>query len=460
MSRLDRMPLREAISIINKLYESFGLKSMILLRDNEWINLVTVITLTRRTVKDLSNEYRLLEERLGKLDYDNFKIIIQARPIEEFNDTVTEIGKGYLKIGDLHTKLLSQKVSEFINERITRSSYVLRVGEYTEYDCYGLKLDMEDTPINLLSYNGISASELGVQNFNDLSRSWLGLERLETSINVHLIIPIYATVTGIQYKGGNEINATLKMHQRFLDESKIWVIRKGPGDYAPILERSKYDVRSCEKAIQDGFIYVSLIHNFSDLGSDDVIIVDILHDDLGLLEEQIMRMRNFTKKVLDPFSQTFTLFDAGKKIEEHLLNPRDDEDFVAAFSWLLEMIDIQSIRLGRDEVVRENKTQKGSADIIAYDSNSNNLLAIDCTLGVPSEPKIDRIKNTADYISRMITFSVKAVIVTSRKSPAAKDQAKRYNVKMLDNTDLEELIGFYKRGKQYLPRAKRIVLED
>jgi len=457
MSSLNEKSLREVMSTISKLYESFGLK-MILLKENEWINVVTVIDITRRKVEDLNNKYRSLEERLGKIDYGNFKIVFQARPISEFHDVVTELESGYLNVGDLHTKLLARKPQEMVDQKIRSSSYILRVGEHAEYSCYGMTLSMNDTPDRVLSNFGISASMLGVRDFDDLARSWLGLDSFRAAINIHFIIPIYATVTGIQYQGGNEIKATFKMDQRLFDDCIIWLTRKGEGDYAPILERTKYDIATCENVTQDGFVYTPLRHSFSALGPNDIICVDLFHDELGLLDRQEMRMADFAIQTPDPFSQTFALFDAGKNMENHLLNPKDEEDLVASFSWLLEMIDIRSLKLGRDEMVRENKTGKGSADIIAYDSESNKVLVVDCTIGVPLESKIDRIGNTAKYISRKITSPVKAVIISSAKCPAVKDQAQKYYVKILDNTDLEELIGFCKGGRKFRHRAKKIVL--
>jgi len=458
MSSFSRMSLREAMPIIRRLYESFGLKSMILLKDNEWINVVTVIDLTRRKVENLNNEYRFLEERLGKIDYNNFKIIFQARPISEIHDVITELENGYLRVGDLHTKLLAIKPQEIGDQKISRSGWLLRVGEYSEYHCYGVTLTMSDTPDHVLSNFGVSSSMLGVQDFDDLARSWLGLDSFRATINIHFIIPIYATVTGIQYQGGNEIKATLRVDQRLFNYCAIWLTRKGQGDYAPILERTKYDIASCENVTQDGFVYTLLRHGFSALGPNDRISVDFLHNELGLLDQQEMRMADFTMRTPEPFSQTFALFDAGKNLEKHLLDPKDQEDLVASFSWLLEMIDIRSLKLGRDERVRENKTEKGSADIIAYDSESNKVLVIDCTIGVPSESKIDKIRNTSNYIARRITFPVKTIIVSAAKSPAQKNQAQKYYVKILDNTDLEELINLYKKGKLYRPKAKMIVI--
>ena len=458
MSNFSKMSLRKAVPIISKFYESFGLKSMILLKDNEWVNVVTVIDLTRRKVEDLNNEYRFLEKRLGKLDYDNFKIILQARPISEIHDVVTELENGYLNVGDLHTKLLSRKPQEMVDRKISRSSHVLRVGEYAEYHCYGVTVSMDDTPDRLLSKFGISTAMLGVRDFDDLARSWLGLDSFRATINIHFIIPIYATVTEIQYQGGNEIKAMLRMDQRLFDDCTIWLARKGQGDYAPILERTKYDIKSCENVTQNGFVYILLRHSFSALGPNDRIFVDISHNELGLLDRQEMRIANFTMQTSDPFLKTFALFDAGKNIEKHLLNPKNKEDFVASFSWLLEMMDIRSLKLGRDETVRENKIGKGSADIIAYDSESNRVLVIDCTIAVPSESKIDKIKNTADLVSHKISFPIEAIIVTAAKSPAVKNKAIKYGVKILDNTDLEKLIGLYKRGKLYRPKAKMLIL--
>ena len=456
MSSLRKMTLKEAMPFINKLYESFGVKSVILSKDDEWVNVVTVIHLTRRKVEDLNDEYRFLEERLGKIDYDSFKIVFQARPISEFNRVVTELENGHLNIGELHTKLLVRDPKKTVDQTISDAGYVVRLGEYAEYKCYSVMLSMDDVPDRILSNFGISASVLGLRDFNDLARSWLGLDGFSFAINIHIIIPIYATVGEIRYQGGNEIKATLKMDHRLFDNSNIYLTRKGPGDRAPVLERKKYDVASCDNVPQNGFVYISLRHDFSAIGLSDVISVSLLHNELGMLDRQDMLVFEPTPKNSDPFSQTFALFDAGKNMEKHLLDPKDDEDLEASVSWLLEMMNIRSLKLGRDEAVRENKTEKGSADIIAYDPESRKMLVIDCTFGVPSGTKIDKIKNTADYISRKIMSPVKAVIVTAKKSATQKDVGRRSDVKIIDNTDLERLIGLYKKSKSY--PARKIIL--
>ncbi len=461
MSIFTKMKLGEAIPFVEKLFESFGIKSMIALKGNEWTNVVTIIYLTRRKVDDLNNEYRFLEKKLGKIDCDNFKIIFQARPIQEFRTVITELQDGHLKIGDIQTKLLAKDPQGIIDRRIGYFASIVQSGEYAEYNFYTVIEAMDDNPLMILSNSQISASSLGLRDFDELARSWLGLESFQSSTNICIIIPIYATVGEIQYQGGNEIKVTVKIDQRLLDNSHVWLTRSGQGDRAPILERSKYELASCDTVPQDGFIYATLPHKFSAIGLNDKLSVSLSNGELGFLARKEAWVYQFPSETSEPFLAAFVLFDAGKKMEEYLLNPKKAEDLVAAFSWLLEMIDVASLQLGRrDETVREDKASKGSADIIACyrESNASTILVIDCTMGVPDEPKIDKIKNTAEYISRKIGLPVKPLIVTSEKSVITKELGQKHSVKIIDNIDLDKMIGFFKKGHDH--PARQIILDN
>jgi len=460
MSTLTKMKLREAIPLAEKLFESFGIKSMIALKGNEWTNVVTIIQLTRRKVDDLNNEYRFLEERLGKIDYDNFKITLQAKPIQKFQTVVAELQSGFLKIGDIQTKLLAKNPPAIIDQGIGYVGCILRLGEYAEYDCYTVAINMDTDPYRFLLDSQISASSLGLRDFDELARSWLGLDSFQRSTNICMIIPIYATIGEIQYQGGNEVKVALKIDQRLFDNSHVWLTRSGQGDLAPILERRKYELASCDKVPQDGFIHTTIRHRFSSIGVSDKLSVSLSNSELDLLARKEGFVSQFPSEASDPFLKAFALFDAGKKMEEHLLNPKKAEDLVAAFSWMLEMIDVASLQLGRDETVREDAASKGSADIVACyrESNTRTILAIDCTTGVPGEPKIDKIKNTAEYLSRKIGLPVKAVIVTSQKSVMTKELGQKNSVKIIDHTDLDKMIGSYKKGNPYT--ARQVILSD
>ena len=202
------------------------------------------------------------------------------------------------------------------------------------------------------------------------------------------------------------------------------------------------------------------MHKFLAVNLNDKISVSLTNSELGEIIRTDGHVSQFPSEASDSFLKAFALFDAGKKMEEHLLNPKQHGDLVAAFSWLLEMINIAALQLGRDEPLREEKAEKGSSDIIACyrESNERTILAIDCTTGVPDEPKIDKIKNTAEYISRKIGLPIKPLIVTSQKSVMTKELGQKHAVKIIDNTDLEKMIGFYKKGHDY--PARQVILSD
>jgi hypothetical protein len=460
MSSFTKITLGEAIPQIEELFESFGIKSIIIKKGNEWMNVAIVIQLTRRKVDDLSNEYRFLEEKLGKIDEENFKIILQAKPVQDFNKVIKEIQTGYLKIGEISTKLSITNPEAIANQRIGYVGGLSPLGEYSEYTYYGVALGTESGLFNkTLPDLQVFASSMGFRDQDELVGSWLGLYSFFQLNTFYILIPIYAAVGEIQYQGGNEIKVTLKVDKKLIDNSNVWLTRSPQGDRAPIAERKMFELASSGNTLQDGFIYVTIRYNFSSIAVNDRIMVSLSNSKLDLLAKKEGWIQQFPNDASDPFLKVFSLFDAGQKMEEHLANPKKAEDLVAAFSWLLELINITALQLGRDEYVREEKAEKGSADIIGCfrESNSSVIFAIDCTIGVPDPNKIDKIKNTAEYLSRKIGFPVKAVIVTSENSSITKEQGQKHAVTIIDSTDLNKMIGFYKKGHPH--PARQILLE-
>jgi hypothetical protein len=459
MSSFMKMTLEEAIPQIEKLFESFGVKSIIIQRNNEWTSAATVIQLTRRNVDSLSAEYRYLEENLGKIDDNDFKITLQVRPIQEFKNVIKELQTGYLKIGEISAKILVNNFQAIASQRMGRGGFISRIGEYAEFEFYCVTMGMDQASFSsVLADLDAFVASMGFQDRDELVRSWLGLETFYQANTFSILVPVYATIGEIQYQGGNEIKVSLKVDERLFDSSHVWLTRSPQGDRAPIIERAKYELSSGDKVPQDGFFYITIRHRFASIGVNDKISVSLINRKLGLLFRKGGWAFQFPSEGSDPFLKVFSLFDAGKNMEDLLLHPKEPEDLVAAFSWLLEMIGITSLQLGQYESVREEKTEKGSADIIACyrESTSSSILAIDCTIGVPGEHKIDKIKNTAEYISRKIGIPVEAVIVTSEKSSTTKELGQKHSVKILDSTDLDQMIGFYKKGHAH--PARQIVL--
>lgn len=220
MSSLDRMTLETALPIIQKIYSSIAVKTMIFKENDEWVNLFTLILPTRRTKSDLNDEFINLEQRIGKIDFQNLKIIFQSHDIEVLSKIINEIEKGYLTIGELTTNFM-QDTSKIRQERFGRSSYHLRYGELSEYESYSMTSGIQKTVSNVLIEYGVSPRLFGLEDVNDISRSWFQVDAFSYGMTVLILIPVYSKVISILYEGGNTVQIELKIDQDIIKNSKL-----------------------------------------------------------------------------------------------------------------------------------------------------------------------------------------------------------------------------------------------
>jgi len=158
-----------------------------------------------------------------------------------------------------------------------------------------------------------------------------------------------------------------------------------------------------------------------------------------------------------PLLETYKLFEANEILDRNFENPNNDKDFELSVYWYLELIGFHTIKLEKGEIIRENKINKGSADILFYDNESKTMFAVDCTIGVPAADKIDKIRNTSNYISECYKFPVKPIIFTPKICTAVKSNAKENEVNIIDKEDIIILKQYFKNGYSYLPRARRFI---
>jgi len=152
---------------------------------------------------------------------------------------------------------------------------------------------------------------------------------------------------------------------------------------------------------------------------------------------------------LTPLLKAFNMFDAGKRMEKYLLEEKDDKKFESAVSWLLEILGFYAMKLDkiiRGESFREGETVVGSADILAYDSENDRVVVVDCTVGLPDAETLQGIANLAERL-RSTVVKCDAIVVTSEKAEVRKRDAVNLGVIVVDRTDLELITGFVKSGR-------------
>jgi len=452
------MTLKNAIPVIEKLYSSIAVKTLLLKIDEDWINLFTVILPTRRAKSDLIEEYDNLEKRIGKIDFENIKVKFEIRDIDDFFTIIDEIESGYLSLGDFHTKYV-QDTSKIKTEQFRHSAYHLRFGELSEYESYCVISGFQKTVGTSLIDHGISPRIFGLDNFDDVARSWFHVDGFNYAMTILIIIPVYAKIISLQYGGGEIINVDLKIDESIIKNSQLWVMRKGGRDRSPIIERKFYDVFSLKHIKNENFYFVHVDHKFQGINSNDVIEAMIQHDELGLIAKNDLRMEYLSRASEYPLLDAYKLFEASQMLKDNLEDPSDDKAFETAVCWFLELIGFHTIKLENGEIIRENGVNKGSADILFYDNELKTIFVVDCTIGVPPPNKIDKIKNTSNYISRSYNFPIKPIIFSPKLCSSVKTTAKEIDVKIVDLENILELKQIFQLGYLHLPRARRLITD-
>ena len=460
MSSLDLMQLSEALTSLKDNYQSFGIKTLIVYRNKEWINVYALLFLSKREIKNLIEENANDESRVGKIDLSNLKIIFQARDIEDLETVLNEIQTGYLKIGEINTRF-HYDTSNIMKQKFKKEHNLIKTGEMSEYEVYSLDIQGEVTPNQYLLNVGISPTVIGLQDFNDVARSWFKVDGFNYAISLKLIIPLYAKIISTRYDSPASIVVDIKIHETLLKETLIWIIRRMGINQREILNRSKYDAISLQSTNQDNFAYLTLTKSFEGLNTTNIIEVTLQHKKLGILHKHDLYMswieRERTERT-DLLIESFKLFDARALLESNLRNPANADDFETAISWLFQLFGYRTLHFNKSgERITEKLVIKSSADLIMYYIKENKLYCIDCTVTSPPSDKIDKIKHTSEYISRKINTPVTPLIISAIPCPSSKKQAKEVEVTILDYEDVQKLLEIYQNGPLHFPRIQNIM---
>ncbi len=150
--------------------------------------------------------------------------------------------------------------------------------------------------------------------------------------------------------------------------------------------------------------------------------------------------------------KALNLFDAGKKMESYLLDPKDDVRFEAGVSWLLEILGFRAFRLNKGshgEVLRvgDGQSEVRSADILVHDASKGGFSVVSCTIGMPTSEKRQKIRLTANEV-RTEMGNCEPIMVTSVDAgPTVTSEAKQESIVLIDRPKLVSIIELAKTGR-------------
>jgi hypothetical protein len=156
-----------------------------------------------------------------------------------------------------------------------------------------------------------------------------------------------------------------------------------------------------------------------------------------------------------PEFKQFKAFDFFKNGFEDL----KEHPQVKSSIWLLSLLDANPIPLGifdkdGEQIMKNGNKLNYSGDILAIFEGVP--IIVDCTVSVPNTQKIDKISNTAEYLTKTTGKRIIPLMISNQPGKAMRQEAYNNQVLLLDQTDISEILDLVLDNK--LIGAKQLFL--
>ena len=440
--------IKEIKEQLSGCYSSIEFCSLAIMGD-ELTNIATMIKFSNASI--LGDEIEVSGER-------RLKLIKGKLNFSSLDKILDDISKGKLKIGEWQIKFI--KNIDIPNIRFNLDSW--NYGEWPVLRYF----DSQNTV--QLDSDSIKKEcvEFGHTDIQNLVKYEVGNPTNENWCFFQLVAPIYSKIGEVKIDQGKLLVKVV--HNREIHPLMLTVEFVAFDSNKGVIQRYRVpDIAQKDNKMTETEKLFDM-PKFENLEKASIDI-KLLHRELGDIAREYKSLRETvldSEILLPPLFLALSLFKPKDRLYDMVIDPgsiekkdvkKDDRPqviFENAVCELLSAGGIPSIRLGEYEnLLAKNGNVKGSADIISYDTKNGILFVISCKTKMPDKNSVDSIFSTSQLVSSHLKkeiwgfgqiIEIRPIIITSQKSPALKEEAIKYGVRIIDSTALEELFKIVK----------------
>jgi hypothetical protein len=278
----------------------------------------------------------------------------------------------------------------------------------------------------LKSQIGDTVNEVGIAGLLDLP----SLQSVQSN-TVMIFFPLYCRRLSLQVREKGLNFAKIDIHRSLISSCRVDIEKLTKPKSVITIPMAHYNFKG------SGKMRLALVPLQKDVQVNDQFEVKVMHDPIGV----VLRFRIYGEDILkapyipDPLIDAFRMFNAKINFYDYLTSKSSEPKRVASTSWLLSMLGLNLIPLGlldreKDEKIISSRSQY-ACDILAF--NGRTLFAIDCTDTAPKPNKVDKIKNTSDYLMRAAKVTeVVPVIICGEDCPTVRSNARINGVMVIE----------------------------
>jgi hypothetical protein len=443
-------------------YKSIDLRIAAGKENDKWHNGLTVIRFSYESVEDLQSRIRERGSRIGEVKTDNFFISHHIIPFEEFNKLQSQLQQGKIKLGDAEIDFGRSVDLLSLQDRFpTRHQYTRKTEEWPFLEVF----------------NGDHSEIFRRENLEKEIRT-LGFTNVYDPINVLLEIgfgsgitfdivlhaPFYGIIQNVDFEG-QTAKIKVKFHEKVSDLI-LHVFLRERNHYETIKAKHSFDMdKSVIRELNGVFKLWKKEVELPNATVNDYLFVNLVHKELGEICDFSKSIEDFVKckkPSVTPMFSTFSRFCSEEEFKKHLVQPHKlkikgmgpEDVFERAILWLLSLSGLCSIKLDAYEKLREKETkvERGSVDILAHHKIKDQLFLVNCTIGIPKEEDIDRLKSIRKWFYEELfkgtNLQITPVIFSAeREVKLMKERGASSGIRVFDSEDIENILINIKNGR-------------
>jgi len=475
---LTSLLLKDVLKRMQGIYKTIDLRVACFRENVEWENALTAIRFSHLKATEVRDIYDGLRRKWGgKVDTPRLKVACQALPISKYSELTKELLEGTLSLKKLTVKFEGKRDIDSWNCNLTEYPHYLRKLEKWKTFEGAISTSTDIRP--KMQRVDSDAKSLGFADIYSCMNEWLQsqLSHLET-VDTIFSAPVYAIIDDVDVKDLTvkvKISSHIKMARSLhLDLLQL----KGRGFWGQSIEKTGELISTSRKHLIDeksvkldpSFLAYEANYEIPSWNLTDFPDARLIYDKVEILEidkkeeRALAKIKEGKAPATNPF---FWLFDRFCDYDE-LINQLKDPQGVAtekkcepskiferAVSWLLALCGLQAIKLDEYEKFKPKagKSEYDSVDIIVYSNEKSLIILSSCTTGLPKlnedVPRLlDLKKRLEEDLFKETSMKLAPVIFSSKRMVGpVKDDAAKYNVKVIDSSDAESMVMHLRDGK-------------
>ena len=377
--------ISKLIKSFKKCYNSFEVCSVFFENEGTWHNIITTLYLSKKDSVTPINDVLF--------DGEKIKILKTHTNMTTFSSYLTGLETGRINVqgflihfNPVDYDYRDTRHDEYHNFRETENAETFELSR--GFDVFNDNSNLRD----YLDQLNPDVIKLGFRDVFDFISHYTGIKKYSRSYNydLHIIVPVYFSL-GEMFIENNIFYANVTFDPKFKD-LQINVI--GISENNRNTRFRGHIIVGCQQTVQ-----IPL----TNMPPDSKLQVSLFSRSLPELQIQETVYVPITKPLL-PFSQTYDQFFKLDELETIVTKPQTLDSnkrsdlYEKAVCDLFSLCGLSTVLLGENEILRlENKTQIGSADILAYDGQEH-LLVIDCDIMVPDIKKANNLVHLCKYL--------------------------------------------------------------